>query len=80
MHYSGTHLDNLAVPTGTDIADPVERVCYIHDAMVAGRKVREALGPASSRVGPLTPPLLYPVGIRLWARTRLADRTRPPTP
>ena len=79
VHYSGNHLDNLAVPTGTDIADPVERVRHIHDAMVAGRKVREALGPDlfEGRAA-LTPPLLYPVGIRLWARTRLADRTRPP--
>ena len=79
VHYSGNHLDNLAVPVGTDIADPVERVRHIHDATVAGRKVREALGPElfEGRAA-LTPPMLYPVGIRLWARTRLADRTRPP--
>lgn len=79
VHYSGNHLDNLAVPTGTDIADPVERVRLIHDATVAGRKVREALGPElfEGRAA-LTPPMLYPVGIRLWARTRLADRTPPP--
>jgi diacylglycerol O-acyltransferase len=79
VHYSGNHLDNLALPVGTDIADPVERIRLIHAATVAGRKVRVALGPElfEGRAA-LTPPMLYPVGIRLWARTRLADRTRPP--
>jgi diacylglycerol O-acyltransferase len=79
VHYSGNHLDNLALPVGTDIADPVERVRHIHEAMVAARRVREALGPDLFEArAALTPPMLYPVGIRLWARTRLADHTRPP--
>ena len=79
VHYSGNHLDNLALPVGTDIADPVERVRHIHESMVAARRVREALGPDLFEArAALTPPMLYPVGIRLWARTRLADHTRPP--
>jgi len=78
-HYSGNHVDNLMLPVGTDIIDPVERVRRIHEAVVAARQVREALGTDlfEYRAG-LTPPLLYPLGIRLWARTRLADRIRPP--
>ena len=79
VHYSGNHLDNLALPLGTDLADPVERVRRIHAAAVAGRHVREALGPElfEGRAA-LTPPMLYPAGIQLWARTRLADHVRPP--
>jgi diacylglycerol O-acyltransferase len=78
-HYSGNHLDNLTVPVGTEIADPAERVRYVHAVAVAGRQVREALGPElfESRAA-LTPPMFYPLGIRLWARTHLADHTRPP--
>ena len=78
-YYSGNHLDTLALPVGTDIADPVERVRHIHEAMVGARRVREALGlELFEDRAALTPPMLYPVGIRLWARTRLADRTPPP--
>ena len=79
VHYSGNHLDNLALPLGVDLVDPVERVRRIHAATMAARRVREALGPElfEGRAA-LTPPMLYPVGIQLWARTHLADHTRPP--
>jgi WS/DGAT/MGAT family acyltransferase len=77
--YSGNHVDNLMLPVGSHVADPSARVRLIHEASVAARNVREALGPNlfEYRAG-LTPPLLYPLGLRLWARTRLADRIRPP--
>ncbi len=77
--YSGNHVDNLMLPVGSHVADPSARVRLIHEASVAARSVREALGPDlfEYRAG-LTPPLLYPLGLRLWARTRLADRIRPP--
>ncbi len=67
------------LPVGSEIADPVERLRVIHEAAQAARRVREALGTDlfEYRAG-LTPPHLYPLGIRLWACTRLADRTRPP--
>ncbi len=77
-HRSGNHVDNLMLPLGTDIAEPGERLRRIHDAAVAARAVREALGPElmEYRAG-LTPPL-YGIGIRLWTRSGLASRTRPP--
>jgi WS/DGAT/MGAT family acyltransferase len=78
-HLSGNHVDNLMLPVGTDIADPVQRVQSIHAAVLAARDVREALGTDLFEYrATLTPPMLYPFGIRLWARTHLADRTRPP--
>ena len=77
-HRSGNHVDNLMLPLGTDIADPGARLRRIHEATVAARAVREALGPElmEYRAG-LTPPL-YGIGIRLWTRSGLAGRTRPP--
>jgi diacylglycerol O-acyltransferase len=76
-HLSGNHVDNLMLPVGTDIADPVQRVQSIHAAVLAARDVREALGTDLFEYrATLTPPMLYPFGIRLWARTHLADRTR----
>lgn len=78
-HFSGNHVDNLMLPVGTDIADPVQRVRSIHDAVLAAREVRKALGTDLFEYrATLTPPMLYPFGIRLWARTRLANHTRPP--
>ena len=77
--YSGNHVDNLMLPIGTELADPVERVRAVHAAVRAAREVRDALGTDLFEYrAALTPPMLYPLGIRLWARTRLADRIRPP--
>ena len=76
---TGNHVDNLYLAVGTDEADPSARLQAIHRAATDARKVREALGPElfEYRAG-LTPPHLYPLGLRLWARTRLADHLRPP--
>jgi len=77
--FSGNHVDNLLLPIGTQIDDPATRAQSIHEAVQAARRIRHALGTSlfEARAG-LTPPHLYPLGIRLWARTRLADRVRPP--
>jgi diacylglycerol O-acyltransferase len=78
-HYGGNHVDNLMLPVPTDLADPAARLRLIHEASVSARHVREALGTELFEDrAELTPPLLYPLGIRMWARTRLANRTRPP--
>ena len=79
VRYGGNHVDNLMLPIGTDVADPVERVAAVHRASVAARGVREALGTElfEDRAGQ-TPPLLFPATQWLWTRTGLADRTRPP--
>ena len=77
--FSGNHVDNLLVAIGTDVADAGARVERIHAAVQAARRIRGALGPDlfEYRAG-LTPPHLYPLGVRLWGRTRLADHVRPP--
>jgi diacylglycerol O-acyltransferase len=77
--FSGNHVDNLLLPIGTQIEDPAARATSVHEAVQAARRIRGALGTHlfEFRAG-LTPPHLYPLGIRLWARTKLADRMRPP--
>ncbi len=78
-HFSGNHVDNLMLPVGTHIADAGARTRSVHEAVQAARRIRAALGTElfERRAG-LTPPHLYPLGVRLWARTRLANHTRPP--
>jgi diacylglycerol O-acyltransferase len=77
--FSGNHVDNLMLLLGTDVVDVAKRAQSINATVLAARRVRAALGADlfEYRAG-LTPPHLYPLGIRLWARTRLANHTRPP--
>ncbi len=76
---SGNHVDNMYVPLGTDIADPVERLRTVDGAARAARGVRAALGHEMlERRAALTPLHLYPLGLRLWARSHLSNRVRPP--
>lgn len=76
---SGNHLDHMLVALRTDLDDPVARLHAISKGSAAARAERAALGPGlfEDRAGH-TPPALYPLAIRLWASTRLANRLRPP--
>lgn len=75
----GNHVDNMFLPTHTDVADPVERVRAIHESVTAARRSREALGSdlLERRAG-LVPPPLYSAAMRSWAAIGLAGRVRPP--
>lgn len=78
-HYRGNHVDNLMLPLGTNLADPLERLARIHEASTSARRVREALGfDLFEYRADLTPPRIYRLAIRLWARSRLANHLRPP--
>lgn len=78
-HFSGNHVDNLLIYLGTHVADSHDRVQLIHQTAAAARKVREAFGlHLFEDRAELTPPIFYPLGVRLWARTRLANHLRPP--
>jgi len=79
VRLSGNHTDNLMVPLRTDLAGPVERLAAVHAAAQAARAERDALGTdLFEERAALTPPHLYPWSLRLWSRSHLADRTRPP--
>jgi diacylglycerol O-acyltransferase len=76
---SGNRLDHMAAALHTDVGDPVERLLAVSKSAAVARRAREALGSGlfEDRAD-LTPPVLYPLAIRLWAGTRLANRVRPP--
>ncbi len=78
-HLGGNHVDNLYVSIGTDIADPLERLCQIHDVAAAAKEVRSVLGnDLLEKRADVVPPQLYALIVRTWARTRLANHMRPP--
>ena len=79
IRLSGNHLDHMLLSIRTDLDDPVARLHAISEGSKAAKAGRAALGPNlfEERAGH-TPPALYPMAIRLWASTRLANRTRPP--
>jgi len=76
---SGNRVDNLYVTIGTDIDDPLERLQHCHAVVLASKAVRSALGnDLMERRAEVLPPQLYQSTLRLWSRTGLADRVRPP--
>jgi len=76
---SGNRVDNLYVSIGTDIADPLRRLKHIHDVTTAAKDVRSLLGhDLLEQRADVVPPQLYRSTVRLWTRTRLANRVSPP--
>ena len=76
---SGNHLDNMVVPLGTDVADPLKRVRVVSEVARLARQAREAIGTdLFERRARHTPPHLYPLAVRWWATGHLADHARPP--
>jgi len=79
VRLSGNHTDNLMVPIRTDLAGPLERLAAVHTASQAAQAERAALGTELfEERAAFTPPHLYPWSLRLWSRSHLANRTRPP--
>jgi len=79
LRLSGNHTDSMNVALCTDIAGAVERLKAVHAASRAARLEREALGiELFEERASLTPPHLYSWTLRLWGRSHLANRTRPP--
>jgi WS/DGAT/MGAT family acyltransferase len=75
----GNRVDNWYVSIGTDIADPLERLQTIREVAAAAKGVRSVLGnDLLERRADIVPPQLYALVVRTWARTRLANHTRPP--
>ena len=64
---------------GTDIADPLERLQTVREVAAAAKGGRSVLGnDLLERRADIVPPQLYTLVVRTWARTRLANHTRPP--
>ncbi len=79
IRLGGNHVDNLYVPIGTDIADPMERLHHVSQVAAAAKDVRSVLGnDLLEKRADVVPPQLFALAVRTWARTRLANHMRPP--
>lgn len=79
IHLSGNHVDNMFVPLPTDVADSLERLRSVHEVAGRARRIRRAMGhELLEQRAAMTPLNLYSPVIRLWARTHLSNRVRPP--
>jgi diacylglycerol O-acyltransferase / wax synthase len=75
----GNHVDNLYVTIPTDEADPVERLLHISAVARDAKELRAALGTdLLEERAEIVPPQLYSLVIRVWTRSRLANRVPPP--
>lgn len=76
---SGNRVDNLYVSIGTDVADPQGRLRHISDVTTAAKEVRDLLGhELFEQRADVVPPQLYGPLVRLWSRSRAANRLPPP--
>jgi diacylglycerol O-acyltransferase len=76
---AGNRLSNLFTSLCTDIDDPLERVQTIHDKMVIAKDNHERLGGSIMlEWAEYVPPRPYSWMVRLYARTGLAAKHRPP--
>ena len=75
----GNHVDNIFLPLGTDLADPLQRIRHINDCSVAVRRIRKEFGPDlfEWRSG-LVPASFHGLLPKVWGATGLADHLRPP--
>lgn len=76
---SGNRVSNLFTSLCTDEPDPIRRVRRIHETIEATKRANEILGPDMyHQWSEYTPPAFFPLLVRLYSRTRLANRLRPP--
>lgn len=75
---SSNRISNLFTSLCTDEPDPSRRVRRVHVAMEAAKRANDVLGPDMYRQwSEYAPPGLFSLLIRLYSRSRLADRHRP---
>ena len=76
---SGNRVDNLYVTLGTDIDDPLRRLRHCSEVARSSKEVRSMLGnDLMEQRAEILPPQLYSAVVRLWSRSGLASRVRPP--
>lgn len=74
VRLAGNRVSSLITTTGSAMADPMERLRYIHEVTAAARRVNEALGPEMMEDWvEHTPPRIYSWLVRQYGRSRLAD-------
>jgi WS/DGAT/MGAT family acyltransferase len=75
----GNQVAAMIVQLGTQIADPVERLAYVHDKTRNSKAMTEAIGARNmTEISKASPALFMALGAQLYTRLGLANRMTPP--
>ncbi|MEQ1499603.1 MAG: WS/DGAT domain-containing protein, partial [Novosphingobium sp.] len=75
----GNQVAALIAPLGTHIADPLERLDYVHSQTVNSKAMTDAIGARNmTEISKVSPALFMALGAQLFTRLGLANRVGPP--
>ena len=75
----GNQVAAMIVQLGTHIADPAERLRYVHSKTINSKAMTEALGARNmTEMSKVSPALFMALGAQLYTRLGLANRMAPP--
>lgn len=75
----GNQVAAMIAPLGTHIADPLERLAYVHSQTVNSKAMTDALGARNmTEASKVSPALFMALGAQLYTRLGLANRMGPP--
>jgi len=75
----GNQVAAMIAPLGTHIADPLERLKFVHSETVNSKAMTDALGARNmTEISKVSPALFMALGAQLYTRLGLADRVGPP--
>ncbi|MBN8500855.1 MAG: wax ester/triacylglycerol synthase family O-acyltransferase, partial [Sphingomonadales bacterium] len=75
----GNQVAAMIAPLGTQIADPLERLAYVHSQTVNSKAMTDAIGARNmTEMSKVSPALFMALGAQLYTRLGLANRVAPP--
>ena len=75
----GNQVSAMIVPLGSHIADPVERLGYVHEQTLRSKAMTDALGARQmTEMSKVSPALFMALGAQLYTRLGLANYVKPP--
>ncbi|MDE2435424.1 MAG: wax ester/triacylglycerol synthase family O-acyltransferase [Sphingomonadales bacterium] len=75
----GNQVAAMIAPLGTHIADPLERLAYVHSQTVNSKAMTDAIGARNmTEMSKISPALFMALGAQLYTRLKLANRVGPP--
>ncbi|MFM5924384.1 MAG: WSD1 family O-acyltransferase, partial [Novosphingobium sp.] len=75
----GSQVAAMIAPLGTHIADPAERLAYVHSQTVNSKAMTDAIGARNmTEMSKVSPALFMALGAQLYTRLGMANRVGPP--
>ncbi len=75
---TGNQVAAMVAPLGTHLADPLERLAYVHSQTVNSKAMTDAIGARNmTEMSKVSPALFMALGAQLYTRLGLADRLGP---